>query len=66
VIKLTQSKDGLTVYISVQRIQALLSTDDFTVVDLDRLSYSVKETVAEIMAMPEMVYAMYPAMEVKR
>jgi hypothetical protein len=66
-LKLTIAEDeGRTVYIAATAIQSMNRGlgDSGTYVKLHGSDQWVRETPEQILAMPEMVYAMYPAMVV--
>lgn len=65
-LKLTSCKGGNVVYIRADHVSIIerSNVDNSTMVGANGLLVNVKETAEEIFAMPEMVYAMYPAMVV--
>jgi hypothetical protein len=63
-----RNDDGATLtYIAVAHIVAIKPFENWTAIEVTTgWNYTVKETTEQILAMPEMVYAMCPAMVVNQ
>ncbi len=64
-LKLTGCHDDRTLYVTAKHIVGIyIESSGLTIVDTVSHCYRVTETPEQIMAMPEMLYEIYPALSI--